>query len=125
MANSPGYVCFSKTGIDAKTVAATLLGTTENGTERFVPVSFTVISTNTDTVTGAPTLSMGTNGASYNNLVSAGSVPYSGLNADNKFILGNFAGTTIAPDTGLYLNISAGATAVLDTYTVTVFGYYI
>lgn len=117
-------VSFIKKGIDAKTTGATKMGTTENGTERFHPIFAVINVSAANTIAVVPTLSVGTNGASYNNILVAAAM--TGLSALHTLLKSDIVGATgnVAPNTEIYVNISVGATATAMSLDVHLFGYY-
>jgi hypothetical protein len=117
-------VLAQKPGIDGKAVAATLIGTTENGTRRFYPTAVLYELTAVAVLIGVCTASVGTNGAAYNDVMAAGAL--TGLSAVNGMLRVSVAlATSIAPNTGVYVNITAGATATTYTLRAAIEGYYI
>jgi hypothetical protein len=122
-------VCLERSGIDTKTVAATTIQTTENGTRRFHITSINItIDSQSGSITGVATISVGTVGPAYTDLQTAGAL--TGLTAQDKLL--NVAITTgavrstIAPNTAVVINISVGAVGAGATQTlaVRVFGFY-
>lgn len=113
-----------KPGIDGKTVAATAIGTTENGTRRFYPTAAVFELTAVAVLIGVCTLSVGTNGASYNDLVAATAM--TGLTAANGILRVSIAlAGSVAPNTAVYVNITVGATATTYTLRAILEGYYL
>lgn len=113
----------SNTNVNAKTIGAVALGTTENGTEDFHPlyVVFKMFGTSIITV---PIISVGTNATAYNNVI--GLSVLSGLTSNSSMLVANIntAVSSIPPNTTVYANIgtiAVGSTAVLEIH---LFGYY-
>lgn len=114
----------SLTGIDAKTAASTKIGTTENGTQRFYPIYLVVTCTAATSISVVPTLSIGTNSSSYNNIVTATSM--AGITSANTFLTTFVIAAlgSVAASTDIYTNISLGATATAMTIKIDLFGLY-
>lgn len=111
-------------GINAKNTGAILIGTTENGTQKFHPMYAVMVCSGGTLITIVPSLSIGTNASSYNNIVSAislvnmtaaGNMTQPSLSAS----LGN-----IAANTNVYANITIGATATTCLVDIHLFGFY-
>jgi len=120
-----GKPLFKVTGIDGKVVAATLVATTATGRGRFVVSNIDLIATALDTLTGAPTVSVGANGTDYDDVVPATELVE--ISANGVDHLSEIAGhqATVAENTGIYLNNTTGATATTLTLTVVINGYYV
>jgi len=117
---------FSTGGIDAKATGATTIGTTRDSGERFVPLYVVVELTAAAALTIVPTISVGTNGASYNNLLVATAL--TGISATNNVVILAIPPsviTSVPPGTPIKVNITIGATATTATVRVDVVGYYI
>lgn len=115
---------FSLIGLNAKNTGATLIGTTENGTQKFHPV-FTLMVCNSGTlITVVPTVSVGTNGATYNNLIAATSM--AAMTAAGNMAQPALTATygNIAANTGIFINVTIGATATTCLVDIHVFGFY-
>lgn len=118
------FVVFSRGGINAKTVASTVIDTTEDGTRRFVPVMVTVESTASNTVTGGIIASVGTNSATYNNILASKTFdPFTTNQLDCVQCSGLLS--SVAPNTDIRINITTGATGTSETMRVDIIGYYI
>lgn len=115
---------FRASGINGKTVAATLLGTTENGTQTFFPL-FTVTYLSAATLaTVVGVASIGTNSPNYNDIVTA--LTLTGVTAANKMITTFLTAATVGipANTAIYLNISTGWVATSATITQEIWGMY-
>lgn len=113
--------CFSLTGIDGKTTGATLIFTP---TSRFTPL---IVSTELTTVSGfvsVSSLSFGSNGASYNNIlaISAMTLVVAANNVLN-FPVSALA-TSVAAGTGIFVNVTSAAVATTYTIKVSITGFY-
>jgi hypothetical protein len=125
MSHTPDFIRITKKAVDAKTVAATQIITTDNGGQRFVPVMvmFEIASATLLTVTC--TLSVGTNATSYNDIL--GTTVLTGLTAVNKVLSVNLATTavsSVAVNTAIFVNITTGVTATAATMDVHLLGFY-
>jgi len=112
---------YSVSGIDGKTTGSTLLFTPIS---QFTPVSVT---TELNSVSGFVTVasySIGTNGASYNNILGISAL--TGVLAANNLL--NFPVVTlvssVASGTGIYVNITSGAVATTYVLKVSITGFY-
>jgi hypothetical protein len=117
---------FYSGSIDAKTTGATKIATTENGSQRFIPKTVIIELTAATAVTVVATLSVGTNSATYNNILAATAL--TGLSALNNIVMIHLPATaisSIAPNTDIYVNVTIGATATTANIRVDVDGYYI
>lgn len=121
----PQLVVFSATGIDAKVSGARSLGTTD-ATKRFYPIVFVIRVASANTISLVPSISVGTNATSYNNI--GGVIALTGLTSVNKMLKQELAVSAIdsvAPNTQIFANITIGATATTMTVDVHVIGYYL
>lgn len=111
-------------GIDGKTVAATSLGSTENGTESFHPLYAVVQCTNASLVIVVPAVSIGQNSTSFNDIITATTL--TNLNASNKMtVVSPIVATQVVPaNTGISVRVTTGATATTCTLEVGLWGYY-
>lgn len=112
-------------GVNGKTVASTLVGTTRNDARKFISTLAVIHATVANAITVPPTISIGTNGTSYNNLLAAATL--TGMTSvDNYlcFTLGGSVLSAVAANTGIYANISAGATGTSMTLDIAIFGFY-
>lgn len=110
-------------GVNAKTTGATVIFTTES-VSNFYVTGVTVESTSATAITVPATLSVGTNAATYNNILAAGAM--TSLTAANLFsmLLPTVASVVVAASTAINVNISVAATGTSQTLTVGVQGYY-
>lgn len=112
------------TGVDAKTTGSTLIGTTDS-TLRFRPVRAIFEITSATAVVGVATVSVGTNASSYNNVLVASAL--TGLSTVNTSLIFNLSLavlTSITVSTGIYVNVTIGATATTCVFKVSVIGDY-
>lgn len=130
MAYISNFVVLSYPTVNLLSTGSTQLFTTENGTQRFVPmfIHLEVTSLTGTIVTGA-SFSVGSNSTSYNNLLP--------ITASSTGILGNLFGiqqfnvltaaatTSIAANTSIFLKVTTAAVGP-TVYTVRpdVIGYY-
>jgi hypothetical protein len=115
-----------KAGIDGKTTGATLITTTENGVRRFYATAVLFELTAVAVLIGVCTASVGTNGATYNNLLAATAL--TGVSVVNNMLrlpIGAVAVSSVAPNTDVYINITIGATATTYTIRAVVEGFYL
>lgn len=99
--------------------------TTENATRRFYPMFVVIKVTAANTIALVPTISMGTNASSYDNILTG--YVLTNLSAVNKMVKADLSAVAIdsvAPNTGIYVNITSAATASTCTLSVTLVGYY-
>jgi len=121
-----GYLSkISVSGVNGKTQAATLIGTTENQGRRFYPLFIMVEVTAANTIAVAATASVGTNASSYNNVLTASALTgLTSANASLAFVPTLTAIASVSPGTGIFLNVTTGATATTCTLKASVLGYY-
>jgi hypothetical protein len=127
--NSSVTILRGQATVNAKSTGATLIYTYPNTSFRFVPLGAHVeIISQTGTIGIAPTISVGTNSTSYNNLFT-GSILSSllngtGLTQPNALTLAA-AITPLAGGSSIYANVTIAAT-LFTTYTVRIdiLGYY-
>lgn len=100
--------------VNGLATGATLVGTSENSSRRFYPTAVLfAITAVTGTIVGVATVSLGTNSSSYNNIVTASAL--TGMTAVNtmlRFAVGAAVANSIAPNSGIYCNVSVAATGV-------------
>ena len=113
-------------GISGTVTGSTSVGTTDPNMRfvaQFINVELTSLS---GTLTIPPTISIGTNSTSYNNLLAGTAL--TGVNAANIVmqISATALSSSVATGTGIFVNVTAAATGVSLTYTmrVTVLGFY-
>lgn len=113
---------YTVTGIDAKTVANTAILTTPAGAGNFHVALVIVEMTAANSLTVGATISVGTNSATFNNIIPA-TVGQIVLNAYAALM--PVAGTvSVPPGTLVNARVSVGATGTSGTVSVTVIGYY-
>ena len=100
---------FPKGSISLLSSGATLLGTTENGTENFYPMLYAVAiqSSNFSVLATPAVISIGTNSPNYNNILSG--VTLTGSYLVNQVISSSIGGTVysaVAPNTGIYVKVT-------------------
>lgn len=110
-------------GIDGTATGSTLIQTTDAGL-RFVPLFVNVEPTTVTTFISVPSFSIGTNGATYNNILTITAM--TGLTAANIMLQNNVLAlaSSIAASTGIYINITTGAVSAAYTMRATVLGFY-
>lgn len=110
--------------IDFKTTGATTIFTTENGTERFHPLYVCAELTAATSVSVVPTISVGTNASSYNNILTATALTnFTAANKMQNYPISVLV-DSVAANTAILVNVSIGATATTCTGKVAVIGYY-
>lgn len=111
------------TGIDGKTTGAIKIGTTSN-IGRFVPLFVNVEGTNISGFVTVASFSVGTNGASYNNILTITAM--TGVNASNIILQTNATAliSSLPASTDVYINVTTGATATTYTLRASVIGFY-
>ena len=125
MSHIPSIVFFKATSVDAKTVAATQIGTTlANTVLRFHPMFAVIYLKTVDTMLAAATLSFGTNASTYNNIIAATAM--TGLTTANDMFRSDITGVvaSIASGTAIFVNVTVGATATTELIDVFLYGYY-
>lgn len=125
MATNLNYPTFTVTGINTKTTGATVVGTTENGTQRFVPTHIIAEVTATSAPLTAASVSVGTNGASYNNILAI--TPLTGLTTVNTLLIIPIvlAVGSIAANTAINVNVTTAITGTSQSVRFDVIGYYV
>jgi hypothetical protein len=108
-------------GIDATTGGAVSLFTTENNGRRFIVVSINVVCTAANTASVGASVSIGTNSASYNNIVA---IAATSLTSANTFLGLTILPVSIAPNTAVKVNITTPAIAISQSLRVDLVGYY-
>lgn len=114
-----------KGSITGTSSGSTVIGTTENGTERFYPIFALMELTNMSGLISVATISLGTNSSTYDNIIPA--TVLTNLNAVNKFLKLDITSATasVAANTAIRINISGVAVATTYTLKVTIIGYYL
>lgn len=113
--------CFSVTAIDGKTTGSTLIFTP---TARFTPLSITFEATTVDALISVSSASVGTNGASYNNVLPISALTGAILTNMMLTLPLSVAITTVASGTGIYVNVTTGAVGTTYTLKCTIMGFY-
>lgn len=118
---SQSLVTYTVTGIDAKTVAATTLFTTDGGA-RFHPLFIVVEVTAATALTIGGTASIGTNAATYTNVLAALTTG----TTVNSMLPNALSALTdsIAPGTAVKFNLTVAATGTSGVLSVVVVGFY-
>lgn len=121
---SNDLVRYSVSGIDAKTTGTTTLFTTDAG-RVFVPTSVVVYCSAATAITVPASISIGTNGAAYDNMVAPSTL--SALTAAGLFTVPvlTVGGTAATASTAVVLNITTAATGTSQTIEVDVIGFYL
>mgnify|MGYP001562302960 CR=1 FL=1 len=124
MSYLPIVTRFSKTNISAPSTGATLIGTTENGTQKFYTLHILVSVRTANTILAVATCSIGTNGATYNNILPATAL--TGLTAANMYLRSEILTATgsVNANTEIYVNITVAATATAKQIDLHLLGYY-
>lgn len=106
----PILIGYNDTNVNLKNTGATLLFTQPNTQSSYFPFRIRVFSGNVSGITGAPTISIGTNASSYNNILAATAL--TGLTTAGTYI--DYAPTyplaPIAFNTSVFVNVTIGAT---------------
>lgn len=110
-------------GIDGKTTGAIKIGTTSN-IGRFVPLFVNVEGTNISGFVTVASFSVGSNGASYNNILAISAM--TGVIATNIVLQTNAAAllSSLPASTDVYINITTGAVGTTYTMRASVIGFY-
>lgn len=124
MAYNSNIVRISKTGITATGIGSYLMETTENGTQKFFPIFATFSITAATGISVVPTFSVGTNAATYDNVIPA-SVLTGLISVDKMTKIDISAATSaVGANTAIYAAISVPATAATCVVDVHLFGFY-
>jgi len=120
-ATNDRIACFSVSGVDGKTTGATLIFTP---TSKFTSTQVTVELTTVSGFISAASFSVGSNGASYNNILAITAL--TGLSTVNNYINVPIVSlsSTISAGTGIYVNVTTGATATTYIIKVSITGFY-
>jgi len=113
----------SKTSISGISTAATAIGTTENGSQKFHPMFAVFVVRTANTITLAPTVSIGTNASTYNNILPAAVLTGLTAAALTLILPITVASSNVSSNTQVFINVTAG-TAVAMTFDVHLFGFY-
>lgn len=114
----------SVSSINGKTTGATTIFTTENGARAFHPLIIVIECTAASAITVPLSLSIGTNSATFNNIVAITAA--TGLTATaTQFPIHLAVSTAVVPaNTGVSLNITTAATGTSQTIAVHIVGFY-
>lgn len=123
-AGSSNDVIYKVTGVNAKSIGATLVFTTESGKGRFV---INKVEVHTASITGAatgPTISAGFTATAYTDVCSA--TVLTGINTQFSYSTLTFAlpPKSCPASTGFFINVSVGSTATTETMDFYVLGHY-
>lgn len=112
---------YSITGLDGTITGSTLIFTPIS---RFTPVSITIELVSTTGFVVVSSCSIGVNGASYNNILAISAL--TGIAAANNLLTFPLVTliSSVAAGTGIYVNITTGATATTYVLKVSVNGFY-
>ena len=116
------FITFSSPSgsVDFKTTGATLLYTPSSD---FIVLSVVVIYDSIDALTVGGAYTFGTNAASYDNLFSVNSFNTSATSSSTEEAPPSTPTPIVPSGTGIYINISAGATATTATGRISFTGY--
>lgn len=120
---------YSATGVDLKTVASAVIFTSEASLGRWITTDIIVEITASSAITVEATISVGTNAATYDDVLPAS--VQTGLTAANRF--NHFypssaidgVVTSVAASTGLRYNVSVAATGTSQTANIHILGFYV
>lgn len=113
--------------IDATTIAATKVFTTDNnGLNFYYQFSRIILESSSGVVLNSFVYSLGSNASSYNNIVSNPglSVLTTAGSFANQFPGGGIQIASIAPNTDIYINLTGAVTATTFRIGVEIFGDY-
>ena len=112
---------FTVSGISGIVGSSTLLFTL---TSRFTPTSLTLELTSVSGFISVATLSLGTNGASYNNIIAAAAM--TGVVAANNLLTFPISAlvSSVAAGTGVYVNVTVVAVSTTYIIKATITGFY-
>lgn len=117
---STGIVLLGSVTVDMTAIAATTIYTAVGNV---MPLFITQRCATVDTISGAPTWSIGTNSTDFNNYVASGGATVQAVGNVMLNLLGAIANYPVLTDgTLLKLNVTTGATATAHTVTWDVFG---
>lgn len=120
-------VAIIKESINAKTTGTTVLGTTENGTQRFVPTYIVLECTAASAISVGPTVSVGISAGVYEDILPPVAMSSTTANhIDVKFAGGTTSNAnTVAANTDIRVNVQTAATGTSMTIRVALIGYYV
>lgn len=124
MTSLPFEVCLKFLNLDATASATTTLFTTLNGTQGFYPTRAYAHPRTITTFVAVPTLSIGQNSATYNDIVTATAL--TGLNSTALFIPLVMAvpSVVVAVNTPIKVVVTVGALAAAYRVDIHLFGFY-
>lgn len=110
--------------INGMVSAASLIDTTENNARRFYPLLVICQAANVSGLVSVATVNIGTNAATYNDIAT---IVLTGVNATNKYLPVSMAAalSSVAPNTGIYVNVTGIAVATTYTLNVHILGFYL
>lgn len=110
--------------VNAKNTGSFTIDTTENGTESFHPLLIVFVLNTASAVSVVPTISVGTNSSTYNNIMPAALL--TGLTSAGMILPMPITSaiSKVAANTAIKGNVTIGATATTATIDIHVFGYY-
>ncbi len=123
---SPIPQIYYATGIDAKTVANTLILTTANEGKDFLVTRVWLYYTTVSGFSSGPFVNVGTNSTAYDNVVTSGSLGVlsgTGNAADQQ--LNNDTPAVIPANTAIYCRIATGGAGTTLTMTCLIEGHYL
>ncbi len=107
--------------IDGKTTGSTLIGTPPRN---FIITNIIYYASNIAGLISLPTFSIGTNGASYNNLVTATILAVITATNDITYATLLSAKGYVGANTGIYVNNTLGAVGTTVGITIDIIGYF-
>lgn len=112
---------YSVSGLDGTTTGSTLIFTPIS---RFTPISVTLELTSVTGFVTVASCSIGTNGASYNNLLGISAL--TGILSANNLLTFPITSliSSVASGTGIYVNITTGAISTTYILKVSITGFY-
>lgn len=112
------------TSVNMKATGATSLGVVPSGCNQFVPTAVTIVCMTADTVAVVAALSIGTNSASYNNILAISTL--TGLTTANQCFTVPLVAVATSPAAGteIFVKVTTGATATTQTANIYVTGFY-
>jgi hypothetical protein len=116
----------STVNINGKTTGATSIYTLEASNLKFYPIIVIIRAVNISGVTTAPTVSVGTNSTSYNNIATASllNTILSTIGATGGSPNMATASYPISGGTSIFANVSIAAIATNYTFNVEIVGFY-
>lgn len=113
--------CFSVSGIDGNTTGSTQIFVP---TSQFTPLMLTFEATLVSGFVGVSSCSIGTNGASYNNILAISAL--TGVIATNNVLSFplSLPISSVSSGTGIFVNVTIGALGTTYTTKVSIIGFY-